>query len=320
MRADRLLTILALLEKNSQMTAAALAGTLGVTERTVYRDVQALCQAGFPVFTVSGPGGGIGLLPEYRQGLNYLTVDELQALVTMNIPTPLEKLALGNELKSALLKLSGIATRQRRLPRLNVFLDSSPWFSTEEDTPFLSVVQQAIAAGRRINLAYRSDFAAVVTLNAAPYGLVAKTNQWRLIAEAEGTLRVIRAAAIEQAELNAETYQIPAEFDLQLFWQRWCSAYEAARPQFTARMRVRSELLPHLAAISKGIPLLFSRTLQEDDTQWIEVQMSFESFEVARTQLLGLGGAVQVIAPLALRTSLLDFARQTLAAEALRTD
>jgi hypothetical protein len=60
-------------------------------------------------------------LPEYRQGLNYLTVDELQALVTMNIPTPLEKLALGNELKSALLKLSGIATRQRRLPRLMFF-------------------------------------------------------------------------------------------------------------------------------------------------------------------------------------------------------
>ena len=83
---------------------------------------------------------------------------------------------------------------------------------------------------------------------------------------------------------------------------------------------MRSELLPHLAAISKGIPLLFSRTLREDDTQWIEVQMSFESFEAARTQLLGLGGAVQVIAPLALRTSLLDFARQTLAAEALRTD
>jgi predicted DNA-binding transcriptional regulator YafY len=38
--------------------------------------------------------------------------------------------------------------------------------------------------------------------------------------------------------------------------------------------------------------------------------LHFESFEAARTQLLSFGGAVEVLEPLALRTSLADYAHQ----------
>ena len=47
---------------------------------------------------------------------------------------------------------------------------------------------------------------------------------------------------------------------------------------------------------------------------WREVRLPFDSLEQARERILGLGGAVRVLEPLPLRESVIDFARQVLAA------
>jgi predicted DNA-binding transcriptional regulator YafY len=58
MRADRLLSILLLLQARGRVTAQALAKRLEVSERTIYRDLEALGSAGIPVYAERGPGGG----------------------------------------------------------------------------------------------------------------------------------------------------------------------------------------------------------------------------------------------------------------------
>ena len=50
-----------------------------------------------------------------------------------------------------------------------------------------------------------------------------------------------------------------------------------------------------------------------DQYGWLTLEISFESLEAARQRLLGFGGAIEVLAPGALRKSLLDFASQTVA-------
>jgi predicted DNA-binding transcriptional regulator YafY len=40
--------------------------------------------------------------------------------------------------------------------------------------------------------------------------------------------------------------------------------------------------------------------------------VTFESFEAARKKILGYGGGIRVVAPLALRLSVQDYATQTL--------
>jgi predicted DNA-binding transcriptional regulator YafY len=67
MRAGRLLTLLLVLQDGRRHKAAEMAQRLGVSERTVLRDLEVLSGAGVPVFGVRGPDGGFQLLDTFRQ-------------------------------------------------------------------------------------------------------------------------------------------------------------------------------------------------------------------------------------------------------------
>ena len=72
MRADRLLSILLLLQAHRQLTSRELAWRLEVAERTIHRDMEALSAAGIPVVAERGARGGWSLLGEYRTNLTGL--------------------------------------------------------------------------------------------------------------------------------------------------------------------------------------------------------------------------------------------------------
>ena len=59
MRAERLLSILMMLQRGQTLTAGELASRVGVSVRTIFRDIDALSGMGVPVYTESGRGGGI---------------------------------------------------------------------------------------------------------------------------------------------------------------------------------------------------------------------------------------------------------------------
>src|SRR6478735_4782676 len=79
-RADRLFQIVQVLRRRRTVTTAArLAERLGVSERTIYRDIQDLIRAGTPI---DGEAGiGYRLRPEYDLPPLMFTRDEIHALV-----------------------------------------------------------------------------------------------------------------------------------------------------------------------------------------------------------------------------------------------
>src|SRR5688572_23489597 len=80
MRADRLLSILLLLQLHGRLTARQLAKRMEVSERTILRDMSALGSAGVPVLADRGVGGGWRLVDGYRTSLTALSEPEIRAL------------------------------------------------------------------------------------------------------------------------------------------------------------------------------------------------------------------------------------------------
>lgn len=81
MKIDRLLAILTILLQRENITAPELAGLLEVNRRTISRDIEDLCKAGFPIITKQGAGGGISLPDGFKLDKSLLTEDELQNIL-----------------------------------------------------------------------------------------------------------------------------------------------------------------------------------------------------------------------------------------------
>ncbi len=318
MRADRLLSLLMLLQTRGKLPAWKLARELEVSERTIYRDVEALSTAGVPVYAERGPGGGVALLDSYRTTLTGLNADEARALFMLSTPAPLLDLGVGQELKAALLKLAAALPSGRREDegwvRQRIHLDASWWFQ-DEPAPQLQKLHQAVWQDRRLEITYRHEHQGIVTTRVVePYGLVAKASVWYLAAARDGRLRVYRAGRVEQARVLEERFERAPDFNLAVFWEGWCEAFERDRPQYPVRVRVSSALasaLPYY--FGDRIQAQIAQAGQPDERGWLHLTLNFESLEAARDRLLDFGRAVEVLSPEPLRLSLIDVAEQIVA-------
>lgn len=314
MRADRLLSIMLLLQIQGRLTAKELAAELEVSERTIYRDMDALSSAGVPVYTERGPGGGCSLLESYRTNLTGLTRDEVSALFMLSIPTPLVDLGLDQDLKTALLKLSAALPDLFRQEGLNtrdkINLDPSTWSQQADSIPYLDTIQKGLSGGLKLELTYQLAFGAQIQLLVRPLGLVAKENKWYFIFSRGDVISVVRLTDILEATLTQRKFSVPADFNLVEFWNTWCSQRESNRPQFQVMVRIKSELLAMLELYRHPLLLNTGEIEQVDHDGWQEMTFQFETFEDARSQLLSFGGAIEIIEPLSLRSSVQDFANQ----------
>jgi predicted DNA-binding transcriptional regulator YafY len=308
MRADRLISLLMLLQTRNGLTARQLAGELEVSERTIYRDLTALSAAGIPVYTQSGPGGGCFLVEDYRTNLTGMNSEQLRALFMLSVPAPLDQLGFSQDLKAAMLKLSAALPSTHRdeeeQTRQRLFLDWGFDASQDEPVPHLKTVQQAVWEDRKLELRYRSLFAPWIEALervAVPYGLVAWAGNWYLVCSWDGMGHVIRLSLIETVEVLPERFSRDPQFELSKFWLDWRRRYEADRPAYPVRVRVAPQMVPFLRRLQAGPP---------DAQGWVTGTLTFDTFEIARARILSYGGAVQVLEPEALRCSVLDFVRQ----------
>ncbi|NQX44847.1 HTH domain-containing protein [Paenibacillus tritici] len=116
MRADRLLYILLLLQSRGKISSRELAQTLEVSERTIFRDMEALSFSGIPVLAERGREGGWKLAEGYRTSLTGMNPKEIAALLLPADPAILRALGIQEEFSSAARKLQAAATRQLVTP------------------------------------------------------------------------------------------------------------------------------------------------------------------------------------------------------------
>jgi predicted DNA-binding transcriptional regulator YafY len=314
MRADRLISLLMLLQSRGKMKASQLADILEVSERTVYRDIDALSATGVPVYAEPGPQGGYALLGAYQTRLTGMTDEELRVLFMLSIPQPLVELGLGTDLKQALLKLSAALPNTRRLLedqfRQRFHLDSTAWEQRLEPVPYLQQVYQAVRLDRRLSIRYQPIYNVKYERWVEPFGLVAKGGAWYLVCSSQAKLSVLRVVDLSDVRIGEETFTRPADFDLQVFWQSWCEQQALTRQGYRVTVRIFPRLLPFLPQVFGAFKP--EQTCHAAGNGELQLDLFFESLESARSQLLALGSGVEVLAPRSLRCSMRDYAEQIL--------
>ena len=148
MKLDRLLGILTILLQNERVTAPYLAEKFEVTRRTIGRDIDALCQAGIPIITHQGGGGGIAIADGFKLDKSVLTTDELSGIIAAlkGMGSVSEK----SQIERTLDKLSanGNAVVSLREP---VVIDLASHYQGSL-TEKIGLIKKAIYAGRLIEL------------------------------------------------------------------------------------------------------------------------------------------------------------------------
>jgi len=239
MRADRLLSLMLLLRRRGRMTAAALAGELECSVRTVLRDIEALSAAGVPVYAERGRHGGFALLGGYSTDLTGLTHAEATALFTAGSRATSTSLGMAPALASAMRKLIAAMPEPQRQSAERaterVLVQPGGWLDQPEPPGLLSVIQQAVFTDRRLKICYPSRGEAARWRTVDPVGLVHAAGRWYLLATQHGADRTYRVSRVAAAEvLDAPADRRPG-IDLEQAWQQRRQAFREAQPSLSSK-------------------------------------------------------------------------------------
>ena len=242
MRASRLVALLLHLQTRGGATAPELARELEVSVRTIHRDVEALAQAGIPIYAERGPLGGIRLVDGYRTRLTGMTAEEAEALFLSGLPGPAAELGLGTVVAAARLKVMASLPHELRgrASRLveRFHLDASGWFQADEPVPHLATLADAVWQALRVEIEYARGSRRVERV-LEPLGVVLKAGVWYLVARADDQVRTYRVSRVTRARAIGERFERPDDFDLPAFWVESSAAYERDAPRLEIVVRSR---------------------------------------------------------------------------------
>lgn len=318
MRADRLLSIMLLLQIYRRLTAGELARRLEVSERTIQRDMDALSTAGVPVVAERGAGGGWALVEGYRTNLTGLNGEEVQTLFAGLPGRLLADLNLGRTADAAHVKLLAALPPSSReaakYVRSRIHVDVTGWGGAGEPLTHLPTIQEAVWRGRKLLLAYGAghcEGGAPEERTVDPLGLVAKGGVWYLVARAGDGVRSYRVSRVASARLAGGRAERPEGFDLAAFWAGSLARFREELPRFDASFRAHKSVLHLLRYAGR-----FSRmeeASEPDAEGWAAVRMRFQFEEDACGLALSFGTKVEVVEPAGLREKVLKMAAEVVA-------
>ena len=180
------------LQLRTRTTAGGLAKQLGISERTIYRDVEALEGAGVPIVTDRGRSGGLRLIDGYQTRLTGLSGQEAEALPFAEIRVVASALGLDVAAEGARLKVfAALPTlgRERALRASERFhLDPAEWYQRPATPACLKPLASAVLADQVVAIDYESWRGRKVRV-VEPLGLVLKAATWYMVAPQPKTIR-----------------------------------------------------------------------------------------------------------------------------------
>lgn len=300
MRADRLLSILLLLQNRGKMTSRELAQRLEVSERTVYRDMEALCASGIPIISERGREGGWMLTEGYRTSLTGMKPLEIGSLLLSADSSILKDLGIQDDFSTAVLKLEAASSTRSNNPvsylSERIHIDGASWHPSDETYPFLSVLQEALWENRKVKITYLRNNEKKERM-IEPLGLVAKRGVWYVAARSEGDMRTFRVSRLTEAEATNDFFERPDAFNLKNYWEESTAAFKAALPKYAVKLMVKENILKELQR-ERYVSITF--TEPTTDAEWVNIEAEFNTVESACRIILSFTPSIIVVAPVEL--------------------
>lgn len=198
---SRLFKILYYLLDRGRATAPELAAAFEVSQRTIYRDVEALSGAGIPIYAEPGRNGGICLLHDAVLDRALLSEGERREVLAA-----LESMAAAGRASGELL------TKLSALFRVNagdwLEVDFSRWGKSDGDNRKFETLKAAVIQHREIRIVYESAGSGQSRRTVQPLKLSYKSKEWYLKAFCleRQDFRLFKLNRILDLELLEETF------------------------------------------------------------------------------------------------------------------
>lgn len=312
MTPDRFFALLLALQTRECLTTADLADQIGVSTRTVVRDLRWLQDAGFPILIRRGRWGGVSLLPGGSLDTARLTPDERDHLALAGLDDA-QRDQLGGRAdgRRALDKVTprGCARPGQLLPLSAVVVtDNRPWFFVQAGGVEPARLMGDLRRGVRLRVNYRRAVETEPTWQVVdPYGLLAKGGRWYLVADKQGSPRLYLLERLADWEpLRVPRRLRPGVTAAQV------AAQLTADWENTENLRV--EGLLHVAQVERAQRMLGTRLTVHPpaDGEEIPFTLTCRVLQEVR-QLLPFADQAIVTAPAEARAYLRDLAARTLA-------
>jgi predicted DNA-binding transcriptional regulator YafY len=303
MKADRMMSVLLLLQARGQVTERELAEQLEVSQRTIHRDLEALSAARVPVSAVRGAQGGWQLEKGWRTRVPALEEAELRALL-MAQPRALGTPRLAAAAQSALDKLMAAMPEpmkaQAAAMQQRLHVDPTGWRDRGEDLSMLSLVQDAVARDRKLSFDYTRADGERSSRTVDPLGIVSKGLSWYLVARTQKGMRTFRVSRMERVTVLAVQFERPARFDLASHWLSSTTELDNKRASYPAVLSLTPEAARRIGTwcVAKQATGAVAKKAGEGRAV---LQVNFDDESEARFIVLGLGSAVRVLEPDSLR-------------------
>ncbi|MCC6612409.1 MAG: YafY family transcriptional regulator [Anaerolineae bacterium] len=311
MRADRLVSIVMLLQARGRLTAALLARELGVSRRTILRDVEALSFAGIPIYAQGGHEGGIALDEGYRTTLTGLNQAEVQSLFVGNHAQLLRDVGLGDAAEGGLLKLLASVPAQHQPSidyiRQRILIDPLWWWHDTQPTPYIAELQRAVYEDRLAAVVYENHEGEVTERTLEPYSLVAKSSLWYLIARHDGAFKMYRLSRFHRVTLLDTHFTRQPDFDLERYWHEQGQRFLQSAEYYTFTLRIEEGRLGFIRWLTPGRFEIVAAS-----AGWSTVEFKLESIDLAKMLVFGLGAQAEVVAPDSLREAVVAAAQTVL--------
>jgi len=301
-RSDRLLAIVLELQGRDVVLAESLADIFGVTLRTIYRDMQALVEAGVPV--VSAPGQGYWLMEGYFLPPLSFSKDEATLLL---LGSEVMIQSFDDEYKevarSAGKKIDAVLDEALR-HEVNYLKENIRFFTVDSrlgDEQFekLQLIRSSVMNRQSISFQYFRPFSQQTSRKIDPYGLYRLGGSWMVAGHCHlrETKRMFRLDRMEELKALGESFER--------------KDYVFERSEGARALSITLEFSPDVTRQVKERPSFFITSLFEDDAG-VLVELQVRRIEEVLAWILSWGSKVKVLSPDSLKETIRAEAEQML--------